>query len=288
MDILYKQRYENQYQKADDSISVPGITNCYFKRVLFSKDRSAVNRKMHFHTGFEIHIVESGYQIYDIEDSKVAVKEGEYLIIPPLVGHMATEEAANTKKYAISFFSSDDGGGLLNPEHPMKSYYVNDISDAISDCLTNINSEYEQKKPFSDKILSLKVAECILLMLRAVGIAEAVGDEVSEEDRRLSMAKQYIKDNLKRNILLSELADYCYMSEKQLTRIFKSYEGISATEYIRKKRCLLIEKLLADPDLTLQTISDIMGFNNEYYFNAFFKKNTGMTPGAYRKSVLKI
>ena len=42
-------------------------------------------------------------------------------------------------------------------------------------------------------------------------------------------------------------------------------------------------KMLADRSLSLKRISDIMNFNNEYYFNAFFKKWAGMPPGEYRK-----
>jgi AraC-like DNA-binding protein len=49
----------------------------------------------------------------------------------------------------------------------------------------------------------------------------------------------------------------------------------------------MIEKLLSDPSLSLRQISEKMEFNNEYHFNSFFKKYAGMTPGAYRKSVVK-
>jgi AraC-like DNA-binding protein len=34
---------------------------------------------------------------------------------------------------------------------------------------------------------------------------------------------------------------------------------------------------------SIKDISEIMHFNNEYYFNAFFKKYSGMPPGEYRK-----
>ena len=58
-------------------------------------------------------------------------------------------------------------------------------------------------------------------------------------------------------------------------------------EYVSRKRCERIEKMLVDPTLSLHSISEIMNFNNEYHFNSFFKKYAGMSPGAYRKAVLK-
>lgn len=44
-----------------------------------------------------------------------------------------------------------------------------------------------------------------------------------------------------------------------------------------------IESLLADASLSLKQVSMMMNFDNEYYFNAFFKKYSGMPPGEYRK-----
>ena len=84
-----------------------------------------------------------------------------------------------------------------------------------------------------------------------------------------------------------EVSEYCYLSTKQLTRIFQRYEDISPGEYIMKMRISTIEKLLADDSLSLKQISEITNFKNEYYFNAFFKKHSGMPPGEYRKMLAK-
>jgi AraC-like DNA-binding protein len=82
---------------------------------------------------------------------------------------------------------------------------------------------------------------------------------------------------------VGEVAKYCYLSTKQLTRIFNVYEGVSPGEYIIKARVAKIKKLISDKSFSLKQISDIMHFNNEYYFNAFFKKHSGLPPGEYRK-----
>ena len=97
------------------------------------------------------------------------------------------------------------------------------------------------------------------------------------------MAKQYIEDNVELNPSVSDVAEYCHLSAKQLTRIFNGFEGISPGEYIIRARVSRIEALLSDRSLSLRQIGEIMSFNNEYYFNAFFKKYSGMPPGEYRK-----
>ena len=86
---------------------------------------------------------------------------------------------------------------------------------------------------------------------------------------------------------VTDVSKYCYLSAKQLTRIFQRFEGISPGEYVINKRIKRIEKLLADQNLTLKQIGSMMNFANEYYFNTFFKKYSGMPPGEYRKMLGK-
>ena len=125
--------------------------------------------------------------------------------------------------------------------------------------------------------------------LRLAGLKESFGAEPHrrETDERFLLASQYIDDNVRQNVSVAELASYCCISEKQLQRIFEREAGVSVKEYISKKRAIEIEKLLLDPALSLRDVSEKMNFNNEYYFNAFFKKYAGMSPGAYRKSFKK-
>ena len=123
---------------------------------------------------------------------------------------------------------------------------------------------------------------------RLVGIRDALNETVrSEEDPRLTIAKQYIEDNICQSISVSELASHCYISEKQLERIFESECGLTVMKYVRKMKCSQIEKMLSDTTLSLRQISDKMNFNNEYHFNSFFKKYAGMSPGTYRKTIIK-
>lgn len=39
------------------------------------------------------------------------------------------------------------------------------------------------------------------------------------------------------------------------------------------------------PDLNVQTIADMLGFDNQATFSRFFKRETGLSPTEYRMSV---
>lgn len=264
-----------------------GIERCYLKHLSYKTDRVSITRKGHHHTGFEIHIIERGHQTYGIGDKSVSVHEGEILVVSPLVTHIAINEDEATKKYAITF-SVTEGSRLARACEDIGDYFLSEIPYALRESIAAIKDERYGGKPYSAAIIEGRMLECVLLVLRLIGIGDdCESPSVRDEDARLMLAKQYVRDNVLRPVTLSEVASYCCISEKQLTRIFKKSDGVTVTEYIRKERCLHIEKLLAERSLSLREISDMMNFSSEYYFNAVFKKHSGMTPGAYRKCILE-
>lgn len=63
------------------------------------------------------------------------------------------------------------------------------------------------------------------------------------------------------------------------------HEHLSIKQYINAKKTAEIEKLLKTSKRVIKEISDHFGFCNEFYFNTFFKKNAGITPGECRKTI---
>ena len=79
------------------------------------------------------------------------------------------------------------------------------------------------------------------------------------------------------------MASYCYISEKQLNRLFMADMEISVADYIRRVRMQKIEELLTETNISLSQISERFGFPTVHGFNVFFKKYNGMPPGECRK-----
>ena len=270
MKILFKQ------SDIDDSFfACFGVKQCYFKHLLTERDAKSISRKAHHHAFFEIHIIEKGHQIYLVEDKEYNVKCGEILLISPNVKHRLIKSAPQTSKFGITFCAQNIEG--------IKPCSVGKLERRIRDNVALIVAESEKNFVSSRRIISGCVSESIILLLRACGMKESAERVVADEiDSRLFLAKQFINDNIEQALKVSEIAEYCYLSEKQLTRIFLA-DGTSPAEYIRMQKVKYIEKLLSDKRLPLKAISEKMNFSSEYYFNRFFKKYSGMTPGEYRR-----
>ena len=131
------------------------------------------------------------------------------------------------------------------------------------------------------------VFEILITYFRQNGFNEKNIDCQDDENATLILAKQYIYDNVESALSVKDVAEYCYLSTKQLTRIFLRYDNIAPGEFIRKERVKRIEQLIVENKYTLKQISDKMNFGNEHYFNLFFKQNYGMPPGEYKRMVIE-
>ena len=280
MDILFKNPPASG-MNSNFMFSGLTVSQCYIKTLILTRDRARVMKKPHHHTGFEVHILTSGSQDYKIGESFVRVSAGEMLIVFPFRRHMALSASADAKKRAVSFTIAED---TIDRTVFEKEYLITKTPAALDGCLSAIEAERAGAAPLTESLVYLLSLECILHILRSVGYKNEVRIEESE-DARVTLAKQYIKDNIRRAVSLGELASYLCISEKQLSRIFKKGEGISVADYVHQKRCEYIEELLVDRNLSLRRISEELCFSSEYYFNAFFKKHAGMSPGAYRRTL---
>lgn len=284
--ILFKQPENDGYHSAT-ALEEFGILQCFLKRIVSKRDKTNVTRKRHYHNCVEVHIIEKGYQIYEIGSKCIKLEKGSFLMISPMSYHRVTEEANETEKYSFIFELKRNGmAEQLFIE--MGSCFSCETPITVRECIAYIEEEKRERKPYHTVLICNRVLECILQILRL--LPSAVAEKTVEPlgDMRLKLAKEYIGDNICNAISVDEIADHCHIGKKQLTRIFLCEEGCTAAEYVRRARCRHIEKLLADPSQTLSGVSEEMHFCNEYYFNTYFKRYSGMTPGAYRRSILGI
>ena len=276
------------FQKSDSFADVGkhtfqglGITECYVKDLNVSADKATTLRTMHHHAFYEVHIIRAGSQKYEIGDEKITVSEGELLFIPPYTPHLVVSETDDYKKCAVNFALSEDSPLLPKISH-LPSYVVAEASAEFLSVLDFLSVENLNPSAFSEHITELAALKSVLFILRLVGARdESERRPALLNDTRLAMAKQFIRDNVQAGFTIRELAAYCYIGEKQLSRIFYREENCTVAKYIRAERLKHIKTLLAS-GYSVRQISEMMNFSSEYYLNSFFKKHVGIAPGAYR------
>ena len=274
MRILYKQPERDE----NSALSRFGVGNCYCKKLSIDRDHSDITKKSHHHTGFEIHIVTQGCQDYVVDGATYKLESGKFLILYPNTPHTVLRSAVHTQKYSLTF----------NKEMDRQASCFFGVTDKrVEDNLSFILNEVSLKKEILHTLVENSLLEILVLLFRQAGVKENEKRMHLDENATLAMAKQYIEDNIETALCVADVSAYCYLSPKQLTRLFNKFESISPGEYIIGRRVKRIEKLLADRSFSLKQIATVMHFDNEYYFNAFFKKHAGMPPGEYRRMLGK-
>ena len=276
MRILYKQGSKNLQT---ETLNKLGVTDCVFKHLNLGTDYNFVSKKQHHHAGFEVHFIKSGSQSYEIDGKSITLNSGDYVIICPNVPHKVTAMQLLTEKFSL-VFNSDIFGKKAR-------YYLGKTDDRIMQNAEFILKEFSFKKQLSPMLIENAVFEILITYFRQNGFNEKNIDCQDDENATLILAKQYIYDNVESALSVKDVAEYCYLSTKQLTRIFLRYDNIAPGEFIRKERVKRIEQLIVENKYTLKQISDKMNFGNEHYFNLFFKQNYGMPPGEYKRMVIE-
>lgn len=96
---------------------------------------------------------------------------------------------------------------------------------------------------------------------------------------------KYIKDNLEeQKMSVAGIADKFEMSPSYISKQFKSLFSIALLEYIQKARINEAARLLIYSEMSLNELSNNLGFVNTNVFIRLFKKLAGTTPGAFRKT----
>jgi transcriptional regulator GlxA family with amidase domain len=108
------------------------------------------------------------------------------------------------------------------------------------------------------------------------------------DDRRLLLVLELINENMRRQLLIRELAPIVNLSPGRLAHLFKIEVGISPQRYVTNVRLEKAKDLLESGVRSVKEISAEIGFPNVSSFCRSFKSRYGTTPREYRKSHLRM
>lgn len=275
--------YNKSNIKGFNSINIPSVTEppgieIYWFRI--AENKYSVSRRTHHHTFFEIHFMLRGEISYCFENGRqITVKEKQFILIAPNTPHRIENLSSDMLKFTIAYSHNN------SETEQIKDLFFSDITRSITSCIDFCLAESKINSVNSPFLIRNRMFEIICTVQRMCGIQEKKNDKIySAEDERIIKAKKYISDNMNRFLTCADVASHCYLSTKQLGRIFEKSEGKKLLAYIHDEKIKYAKKLVTSSGESLKQISFNLGFTNEYYFNRFFKSHTGMTPGDYRKS----
>ncbi|MGE5776864.1 MAG: helix-turn-helix domain-containing protein, partial [Chloroflexota bacterium] len=123
-------------------------------------------------------------------------------------------------------------------------------------------------------------AETLTHIERALARHKHLG---SENQRLVRKAMAYLHENFAQPISREQLARYTGVSERHLNRCFLQETGTTPLTYLNRYRIQQARKLLAEGLLSVTEVMGEVGFSESSYFTRLFRREVGVSPGAYKK-----
>ncbi|HET8572241.1 MAG TPA: helix-turn-helix domain-containing protein [Edaphocola sp.] len=156
---------------------------------------------------------------------------------------------------------------------------------------TNIESllrvfidEFSTKDSIQEDMLRMLLKRLIIIVTRLA--KEQYITEKDLNDEKLDIIRQFnllVEIHYKTEHQVKFYAEKLYRSPKTLANLFALYNNKSPLTVIQDRITLEAKRLLIYTDKTSKEIAYELGFDDVAYFSNFFKKNTSLSPTAFRK-----
>ncbi|MEU8978799.1 DJ-1/PfpI family protein [Streptomyces sp. NPDC048309] len=133
--------------------------------------------------------------------------------------------------------------------------------------------------------MALRVARQLVMYLkRPSGQSQfSVPLEPVSTTRRIEDLRHHITRNIGEQLTVADLAAHAHVSERQLTRIFKTELGMTPSVYIESARVEMARNQLESTDATLERIASTCGFGTTDTLIRAFRRTLDTTPTEYRR-----
>ena len=122
-------------------------------------------------------------------------------------------------------------------------------------------------------------------LISPLGIATRQStDVVAIDDPEIAAALRYIREHACEGISVKDVLAKVPVSRTTLERQMRKYLNRSPQQQIRVVQVKHARELLAATDLSMEQIAHHCGFVHPEYMHVVFRRETKMTPGAYRRT----
>ena len=218
--------------------------------------------------------VTSGEVLVDIDSTSYLCQPGQILLIPqqhPFAVRYYRDAIGYTGGFAAAGLA--DSKPLRYLSTPLHQGFWFDEGTFMAELLNMLANSFEK----GDSVFVEKGLDLLLSRLKPnlpATIPAAVSsflESVFNPDRLPGTIASYAKE--------------AAISENYLSRLVKQSTGRSVGAWIDIVRIQRAKRLLSSTDLSIIDIAASVGVEDQSYFSRLFKKETGITPSAFRKKM---
>lgn len=254
----------------------------------------------HSHAFLEVICVMEGACTNYILDRKIDMTAGDICIIAPNTRHAVSVFSDDsiifniilrTSTFETAFFGTLSENDILsdffmhNLYHSKNHPYLLFCTESDSELRNYIGfafDEYSGSRQYKNRMLNSIINAFFITLLRNHG-SKVIIPELADgdKDQNLMFILKYMQEHYT-TVSLKELSGFFNYSERQIQRIIKTSTGMSFSENILKLKMKQAARLLTNPDLSVASVAEELGYSDAGNFRYVFKKYYGITPMEFR------
>jgi len=265
----------------------------------FLKNENLKSHVWHYHPEIELIFVCGGSGKRQIGSNISNFSNGDLILIGSNLPHcgMTNENTNNDYEVVIQFSRNFLGNEFWDAPEMQR------ILSMLETAKSGIVFGEKVKKALKNKIRTLSELSYLDKLLTFIEILDELAhtkdfkilnagkyylQTQKEDNDRINLIFNHVKDNFKNQISLEEVAGLATMTVPSFCRYFKKITNKTFTQFVNEYRITHSLKLLAEQPMSITDICFESGFNNFSYFNKTFKEHTQKSPSQYRKEFSNI
>lgn len=135
-----------------------------------------------------------------------------------------------------------------------------------------------------DQMMLGQAPDSPLELIPPTSVVQRLSTQVmAVDDRELARVVRFIREFACDGIDVNDVAEFTTLSRRQLERRFRTQLNQTPHEAITAVQVERVRELLRESDLTLEQMAPLAGYRHKERLAAVFKRESGETPGAYRR-----
>lgn len=260
-------------------------------QITLSYNTHPIDEKVHFHSKYKIIFVTNGSAKIQIANKTFIIKKNDMLFLNSCEFFSISTNSTPFHRYLLILspdifsnqFADDNILGLFrdysqNDNHCIHIKNFNDIK-ALFDKMIFENTGNDDI--YSERLINHYLSELFIYSMRCSQIN--VSRLHNEMNQKILAAQNLLEDNYHTNIKISDVCNRLHMSPYYFTHQFTKISGCSPKQYLTKTRLNHAGILLSQTNLTINEISERVGFSDMNNFIKCFKKTFNSSPASFRK-----
>ncbi len=231
-----------------------------------------------------LHYVTRGSGYYEVNGRSYVVKEGDlFLIYPGELVSYASPDAAHPWSFCWIGFSGAMTEKYFTETGIQPKTYVISLNER--GFLSNIQNCIDYTDANSDSISQYRLN---MTLLNALDILQSHCSRKWKNPQPSALADRavrYVEFNYMNGIKPRDIAAHLSVDRTYLYRVFRNYLHTSPEQYLIRYRIGKAVELMEERRYSVTQISHFVGIQDVYHFSKMFKKNMGMSPRDYQKTI---